>query len=108
MPTGGGAPSTGPGPLNDLNVKTPVLRPVPMLGSNPTVSDVHFVLYSLFNTFRQLSEGTPLSPPFPYGFASPVDACARGLRRMLMPSPLTSEFVGMASYAPTSFPRHHG
>ena len=51
-PTGGGAPSTGPGPLDDLNVEIPTLRLEPMLGSNPTVSDVHIVLYSLFNTFR--------------------------------------------------------
>ena len=42
-PTGGGASSTGPGPLDDLNVETPVLRLEPMLGSNPTVSDVHIV-----------------------------------------------------------------
>ena len=78
----GGAPSIGPRTLDDLNVETPVLRLEPMLSSNPTVSDVHIVLYSLFNTFRRLSEGTSLSPPrppcdqFPYGFASPVDACA--------------------------------
>ena len=63
MPTRGGVPSAGPGPLNDLNVETPALHPEPMLGSNSTVSDVHFLLYSLFNTFHQLSEGTPLSPP---------------------------------------------
>ena len=85
MPTGGGAPSTGPGPLDDLNVETPTLRLEPMLGSNPTVSDVHIVLYSLFNTFSQLSRGnplTPLQPPcnrFPYGIASPMDACTWGL-----------------------------
>ena len=60
----GGAPSTDyNGPLDDLNVETPALRLEPMLGSNPTISDVHFVLYSLFNTFRQLSRGTSLSPP---------------------------------------------
>ena len=52
VPTRGGAPSTSPRPLNDLNVETPVLHLEPMLGSNPTVSDVHIVLYSLFNTFR--------------------------------------------------------
>ena len=62
-PTEGGAPSTGPGSLDDLNIETPVLRLEPMLGSNSTMSDVHIVLYSLFNTFRRLSEGTPLSPP---------------------------------------------
>ena len=96
MSTGGGAPSTGPRPL-DLNVETLALRLEPMLGSNPTVSDIHIILYSLFNTFCRLSGGTPLSPPqppcdrFPYGFASPMDVCARGLRRMLtLPPPFTS------------------
>ena len=76
-PTRGGAPSTGPGPLDDLNVETPALHLEPMLGSNSTVSNVHVVLYSLFITFYQLAGGTPLSPPrppcdrFPYGFVSP-------------------------------------
>ena len=32
-----------------------------------------------------------------------MDAYARGLRKMLMLPPLTSEFVGMAGYAPASF-----
>ena len=32
-----------------------------------------------------------------------MDTYARGLRRMLTPPPLMSEFVGMAGYAPTSF-----
>ena len=83
--TRGGAPFTGLGPLDDLNVKTLALRLEPMLGSNPMVSDLHIVLYSLFNTFCRLSRGTPLSPPrppcdlFPYGFASHVHVCARGL-----------------------------
>ena len=40
---------------------------------------------------------------FPYGLASSVDAYARGLQKVLAPHPLTSEFVGMASYAPTYF-----
>ena len=80
-----------------------------MLGSNPTVNDVHFVLYSPFSTFCRLSEGTPLSPPrppcnrFSYGLASPTDAYTWGLRRMLTPPHLTSEFVGMVDYAPASF-----
>ena len=60
--TGGGAPSAGPGPLDDLNVETPALRLEPMLGSNPMMSDVHIVLYSQFNTFHQFSGGTLLSP----------------------------------------------
>ena len=62
-PTGGRAPSIGPRPLDDLNVETPVLRLEPMLGSNSTVSNIHIVLYSLFNTFRRLSGGTPLFSP---------------------------------------------
>ena len=55
--TRGGALSTGPGPLDNLNVETLTLRLNPMLGSNSTVSDVHIVLYSLFNTFHLLSGG---------------------------------------------------
>ena len=45
----------------------------------------------------------PSYDQFPYGLASPTDADARGLQRMLAPPPLTSEFMGMASYAPASF-----
>ena len=84
--TGGEAPSTDcNGPLDSLNVETLALHLEPMLGSNPMVSDVHIILYSLFNTFRRLSRGTPLSPPrslcdwFPYGFMSPMDTCMQGL-----------------------------
>ena len=51
-PTGGGAPSTGPRPLENHNVEIPALRFEPTLGSNSTVSNVHVVLYSMFNTFR--------------------------------------------------------
>ena len=50
-----------------------------------------------------LSAPQPPYDRFPYGFASPANAYARGLRRMLTPSPLTSEFVGMASCAPATF-----
>ena len=32
-----------------------------------------------------------------------MDVYARGLRRMLAPPPLTSEFMGIASHAPTCF-----
>ena len=48
----GGAPFTGPEPLDDLNVETLALHLEPMLGSNSMVSNVYVVLYSLFNTFR--------------------------------------------------------
>ena len=73
------------------------------------MSNMHTIIYSLFTISRRLSGGTVLTTSwtpydrFPYGLASPVDACARELRRTLPPSPLTSEFVGMASYAPTCF-----
>ena len=86
-----------------------MLRFEPTLGSNPTVSNVHIILYSLFNIFCRLFGGTTLSPPqppcdrFPYGLASPVDAYARGIQKMRTLPPLTSKFMGMASYAPTSF-----
>ena len=40
---------------------------------------------------------------FPYGLVSPTDACAQGLQRTLALPPLTFEFVGMESYAPTTF-----
>ena len=52
-----------------------------------------------------MSAPQPPYDRFPYGLASPVDAYARGLRKMLTPPPLTSKFVGMAGYTPTSF--HH-
>ena len=32
-----------------------------------------------------------------------MDVYARGLRKILVPPPLTSEFVGMADYTPASF-----
>ena len=84
-PVGGGAPSIGSGPPDDLNYETPTLRSEPTLGSNPTVSNVHIVLYSLFNIFRRLSGGTPLSPlkppcnQSPYDLVPPADAYAWGL-----------------------------
>ena len=50
-----------------------------------------------------MSVPQPPHDRFPYDAASPTDTYARGLRKMLTPSPLTSEFVGMVSYAPTCF-----
>ena len=108
MPVGG-APSVGSGTPNDFNDEAPALHSEQTLCSNSTVSNVHTVIYSLFAIFRRLSGRTPLSLPrppcdrFSYGLASPVDAYARGPRRMPAPPPLTSEFMGMASYAPTYF-----
>ena len=49
---------------------------------------------------------SPSRPPygrFPYSLVSFMDPYARGLRRMPALPPLASEFMGMASYAPTYF-----
>ena len=61
-PIGGGAPSVDFGSPGDLNDETPTLRSEPTLGSNPTVSNVHIVLYSLLNTFCRFSEWVPMPP----------------------------------------------
>ena len=79
------------------------------LCSNPVVSNIHAAIYLLRSIFHQIPRGPPLSPSwppynrFPYGLMSPIDAYARGLRKTMAPPPPTSEFVGMASYAPTCF-----
>jgi hypothetical protein len=50
-----------------------------------------------------LSTPQPSYDRYPYDLASPTDAYDRGLQKVLTPPPLTSKFMGMASYAPTSF-----
>ena len=81
----GMAPSVGFETPGDFNDEAPTLCSEHMLYSNPTMSNTHIVIYSLFTIFRQLSGGTPLSTPrppcdrFPYGLASPADMYARGL-----------------------------
>ena len=87
----------------------PMLHSDQTLCSNPAVSNVHTIIYSLFTIFRRFSGGTPLSlsrPPcdrFPYGLTSPTEAYAWGLRKILSLPPLTSKVVGMEDYAPASF-----
>ena len=51
-PVGGGASSVGSRTPGDFNDEAPALRSEPTLGSNPAVSNVHTVLYSLFHIFR--------------------------------------------------------
>ena len=93
----------------NLNGAASALHSEQTLCSNPTVSNMHTIIYSLFTISRRLSGGTIFTTPrtpydrFPYGLVPPVDACAQGLQGTLPPSPLISEFMGMASYAPTTF-----
>ena len=50
-----------------------------------------------------MSSPQPPRDRFPYGLTSTTDADAWGLQKLLTSPPLTSEFVGMVGYAPTSF-----
>ena len=50
-----------------------------------------------------MSLSRPSYDQFPYGLMSPMNVYAQGLQSMLAPPPLSSEFMGMASYAPASF-----
>ena len=78
-------PPIGARTPRDVNDETPMRRFEPTMGSDPTVSNIHTVVYSLFTIFHRFSGETPLSllrPPcnrFPYGLASPADTYARGL-----------------------------
>ena len=69
----GGAPSIGSRTPSDFNDEAPALHSEHTLCSNPAISNIHTVIYSLFTIFCQLSGGTPLSAPrppcnrFPYG-----------------------------------------
>ena len=93
----------------DLNGAASALHSEQTLCSNPAMSNIHAILYLLHFIFRQTPGGLPLSPSwppygrFPYSLMSPVDAYTRVLQKITAPLPLTSEFVGMESYAPTYF-----
>ena len=49
---GGGTSSIGSGTPSDFNDEAPMLRSEHAQGSNPTVSNVRFVIYLLFTVFR--------------------------------------------------------
>ena len=104
-----GAPSIGSGTHDDFSDTASTLHSKQTLCSNLAVSNMRTVIYSLSTISRRSSRGTVLPVPltsyvrFPYGLAPPADAYARGLQRMLAPSPLTSEFVGVVGFVP-AFP----
>ena len=56
----GGASSIGSRIPDDFNGEAPALRSEHTLCSNPTVSNVCFVIYSLFTIFHRFFGGTPL------------------------------------------------
>ena len=93
----------------DFDSTVSALHSKQTLCSNPAVSNIHVVIHLLRSIFRQIPRGLPLYPSlppydqFPYGLMSPAGACAWGLQKITTPLPLMSEFVGMASYAPTYF-----
>ena len=73
----GGAPSIGSGTHDDFNDEVPALHSEQTLCSNPAVSNVHTIIYSLFTISHRLSGGTVLTAlqtpydQFPYGLTSP-------------------------------------
>ena len=81
----GGAPSIGSRTHDDFNNEAPALHSEQILCSNPAISNMRTVIYSLFTTSHRSSGGTVLPVPqtpydqFPYGLVSPTDAYARGL-----------------------------
>ena len=103
----GGTSSIDSG-TRDFDSAASALHSEQTLCSNPTVSNMR-ATHSLFTISHQSPRGnvppTPQTPYdwFPYGLTSSVDAYARGLQRMLVPSPLAFEFVGMAGCAPAVF-----
>ena len=108
-PTPVGETSSIDSGTRDLNSAASALHSEQTLCSNPAVSNIHAVLYLLHSILRQILEGLLLSPSWPpynrspYGLASPVDVYARRLQKIMVPPPLMSEFMGMASYGPTCF-----
>ena len=102
-----GAPSIDSG-TRDIDGAASALLSEQTLCSNFIVSNTRTGTYSSFNipnrAPRETVSSTPQTPHdrFPYGLASSMDTYARGLRRVLAPFPLTSEFMGMAGHAPTA------
>ena len=59
----GGAPSIGSGTRDDFNDEASALHSEQTLCSNPAMSNMHTVIYSLFTISPQLSRGTVLTAP---------------------------------------------
>jgi hypothetical protein len=96
-------------PIGDLDAKALASRIEHLLGTDPSPEDVDIIVYSLFNTFRQLSGGPPLEPPnswrspFPFGLENAVAVIVREVRAVMPAPPAVAEFVAMAGRLPASF-----
>ena len=102
-----GAPSIDFG-TRDIDGTASALLFEQTLCSNPVVSNTRIITYSSFTIPNRAPGETVSSTPqtphdrFPYGLASSVDTYAWGIRRVLVPFPLTSKFIGMVGYSPAA------
>ena len=100
-----GAPSIDSG-TRDIEGVTSALLSEQTLCSNLVVNNTRTATYSSFTIPNRAPGETVSSTPqtphdrFPYDLASSADMYTRGLRRVLAPFPLTSEFMGMAGCVP--------
>ena len=71
----GGVPSIGSGTHDDFDDEAPTLHSEQTLCSNPVVSNICSVIYSLFTIFHRLSRAAALFAPQPRMTGSPTASC---------------------------------
>ena len=108
----GGAPSINSG-THGFSDAASALLSEQTLCSNPTMSNIHVVIYLLFFIFRRLPSGTLLSPTrppydlFPYGLVSSTDTCL-GPPKDASAAPSRIQICGNGELCSHLFPRPHG